>query len=115
MGYLITLVTGKIFDVCVDLRRSSSNFLKHYSTIMSEKNNTQVFIPPGFAHGYYCLSDKCILNYACTRVFDPNDEYGINWQDPQININWPCKKPMTNLRDKKYKFLKELKKNELPK
>ena len=115
MGYLITVLSGTIFDVSVDLRKKSKNYSKYKSVIMSEKNNTQIFIPPGFAHGFYCLSENCMLNYACTGLFDPKDENGLNWKDPIVNIDWPCKKPILNPRDKKYKYLKELKDNELPK
>ena len=107
-GKLITVLSGKIFDIAVDCRVNSITFGKHFSIELSERDNTSLYIPEGFAHGFCSLSDKSILHYKCTNYYDPNDEGGIIWNDNSLNINWTIDKPYLSKKDKKNKTFKEL-------
>ncbi len=98
---LIKVIRGEIFDVAVDLRPDSSNFGKWESFIISDKNNRQIFIPEGFAHGLCVLSETAHLLYKCTDYYYPGDEGGIIWSDPLLNINWPVQDPIVSEKDKK--------------
>ena len=95
----ITVLKGKIFDVAVDCRLNSKTFGKYFSMILSDKENTSIFIPKGFAHGYCVLSDDCLIHYKMTNYRHTNLERGIRWYDEQINIKWPIKKPIISKRD----------------
>ena len=95
----ITVIKGKIFDVAVDCRLNSKTFGKYFSIILSDKENTSIFIPKGFAHGYCVLSDNCLIHYKMTNYRNANLERGIRWYDDQINIKWPIKKPIVSKRD----------------
>ena len=98
-GKLITVLSGKIFDVALDCRRNSKTFGKHFSIILSEKNNTSLYIPEGFAHGFCSLSNNTVLHYKCTNYRDQNSEKTIKWNDKNLNINWPIKKPILSRKD----------------
>ena len=99
-GKFITILKGKIFDVAVDCRKNSKTFGKYFSIILSDKENTSIFIPAGFAHGYCVLSDSCLMHYKMTNYRYIKLERGINWNDNQINIKWPINKPIISDRDK---------------
>ena len=88
-GKLVRVINGEIFDVAVDLRYASETFGKWFSIILNDEKQNQFYIPPGFAHGFLVLSDKCIFTYKCTDFYYPEDESGIIWNDPSIGINWP--------------------------
>jgi len=98
---LIKVIRGEIFDVAVDLRPDSANFGKWESFILSDKNNRQIFIPEDFAHGFCVLSETAHLLYKCTDYYYPDDEGGIIWSDPILNINWPVQDPIISEKDKK--------------
>ena len=100
-GKLITVLSGKIFDIALDCRINSNTFGKHFSIELSEKENTSLYIPEGFAHGFCSLSDKSILHYKCTNYRDKNSETGILWNDKSIKIKWPIQKPIISSKDKK--------------
>ena len=87
-GKFVTVIKGKIFDVTVDLRKKSKTYGKYFSKILSAKNSLSIYIPPGFAHGYHVLSENAIFNYKCTDYYHPEDEHGVKWNDPSINIEW---------------------------
>lgn len=87
-GKLVQCIYGEIFDVAVDIRKGSETFGKWIGINLSQKTNNQLFIPPGFAHGYSVLSDESIVMYKCTNYYDSEDEYGIIWNDKDLNINW---------------------------
>ena len=89
---LITVLNGKIFDVCVDCRKKSKTFGKYFSIILSEKNNKSLLIPAGFAHGFYTLTDKAIIHYKCSKYRHAKSEIGILWKDKDLKIKWPAKK-----------------------
>ena len=98
---LITVLKGKIFDVCVDCRKKSKTFGKHFSIKMSENNNTSLLIPAGFAHGFYTLSNDVILHYKCSNYRHKDSETGILWNDKTLKIKWPNKKPIVSDKDQK--------------
>lgn len=102
---LVRCISGKVFDVIVDLREGSSTYLKHFSVELSDENMTMIYIPSGFAHGFQTLTDNAQLIYHHTAFYAPGFEGGINFQDPALQINWPF--PAVNLseRDKNHKFL----------
>ena len=97
---VITVVSGKIMDVAVDLRKNSKTFGKYYSLIISDKSEYSFYIPEGFAHGFLCLSDKCIVHYKCSEYRHKESETTLDWRDQTVKINWPIKKPILSKKDK---------------
>ena len=106
-GKFITVIQGKIFDVIVDCRKNSKTFGKYFSTMLSEKENKSLYIPDGFAHGYCSLTNNSILHYKMTHYRDQNLERGILWNDKDLNIKWPIKKPIISKKDKSNLTFKE--------
>ena len=109
-GKFISVIKGKIFDVVVDLRKNSKTYGKYLSTILSEKNSKSIFIPPGFAHGFCTLSRENYVVYSCTKYRDEKSEIGIKFNDQDLKINWPIKKPIISNKDKNNISLREFKK-----
>ena len=107
---LITVTHGKIFDVAVDLRKNSKSFGKHVSITISHDDNFSFYIPEGFAHGFLCLSKTCTVNYKCSNYRNAKSEKTISWNDKNLNINWPVKKPVLSDKDKNGLSLNEFKK-----
>ncbi len=97
---VITVVSGKIMDVAVDLRKNSKTFGKYYSLIISDKSEHSFYVPEGFAHGFLCLSDKCIVHYKCSEYRHKESETTLHWRDPTVKIRWPTKKPILSKKDK---------------
>jgi dTDP-4-dehydrorhamnose 3,5-epimerase len=109
-GKLITCANGEVFDVAVDIRKDSPTYTKYVSAILSDKNKNTVWIPPGFAHGFFVLSDIAEIEYKCTNYYSKENERGIRWNDPTININWPIPEgiiPILSEKDSKLKFIGE--------
>jgi len=106
-GKFITVIKGKIFDVAVDLRKKSKTYRKYFSKILSEKNSLSIYIPPGFAHGFCALDKENFVVYSCTQYRNAKSETGINYNDKDLNVKWPIKKPIISLKDKKNSSLKE--------
>tara|TARA_Y100000022_G_scaffold196449_1_gene203461 strand:- start:535 stop:1077 length:543 start_codon:yes stop_codon:yes gene_type:complete len=106
---LIHVVSGAIKDVVVDIRTSSSSFGKSFSINLNDKNHKMLFIPEGFAHGYLVLEKNTIVQYKCTNFYNPNSEYGIRWDDSDININWGVDSPFLSQKDSNLPFLKDQK------
>jgi dTDP-4-dehydrorhamnose 3,5-epimerase len=109
-GKLVRVIKGEVFDVAVDLRKNSSTYGKWEGVLLSEENKKQFYIPEGFAHGFIVLSDEAEFTYKCTEFYDPEDEGGILWNDPDIGILWPIddlKEVVLSEKDKKWKTLKE--------
>ncbi len=101
-GKLVRVTRGSVFDVAVDLRKSSPFFGKWTSVILSSKNKQQLWIPPGFAHGFYVLSDEAEFIYKCTDYWAPEYERSIKWDDPVLAIEWPIiqgKEPLLSSKD----------------
>jgi len=88
-GKLVRVVAGEIFDAAVDIRRSSSTFGKSIGILLSAQDKRQLWIPPGFAHGYYVVSEWAEVLYKTTNFYDPEAERTIIWNDPVINLKWP--------------------------
>ena len=107
---LITVLHGKIFDVCVDCRKNSKTFGKYFSIVLSDKDNRSLLIPAGFAHGFYALSQEVVLHYKCSKYRNANSETGILWNDKSLGIKWPIKKTIISEKDKKNISFEELKK-----
>jgi dTDP-4-dehydrorhamnose 3,5-epimerase len=88
-GKLIQVISGKVFDVAVDLRLNSPTFGKWYGVELSDDNGLQFYIPPGFAHGFLAIEENTLFFYKCTDFYYPDDELGIIWNDKDIGIQWP--------------------------
>ena len=88
-GKLVRVLDGTVFDVAVDIRRSSPTFGKWVGQHLSSANRLMMWIPPGFAHGFLALSERAEFFYKCTEFYDPDDERTLLWNDPQIGIEWP--------------------------
>ena len=97
---VITVVSGKIMDVAVDLRKNSKTFGKYYSLIISDKSEYSFYVPEGFAHGFLCLSDKCVVHYKCSEYRHKESETTLHWRDQKVKIKWPIKKPILSKKDK---------------
>ena len=106
---LLTVMQGKIFDVCVDLRKKSKTYGKYFSIELSQKSEYSILIPAGFAHGFLCLSKECIVYYKCSNYRDQNSETTLLWNDPSIRINWPNKNPILSDKDQKGVLFSDLK------
>lgn len=111
---LVQVIQGEVFDVTVDIRQGSPTFGKWISVLLSEENKKQLFIPEGFAHGFYVLSDTAIFVYKCSNLFSPADEGGILWNDPDLEINWPADSPLLSEKDSKYPYLTNVPSKHLP-
>jgi len=96
---LVQVVHGEIFDVAVDIRKSSSSYGKWVGKNLSALNRRQLFIPEGFAHGYCVLSDVAIFQYKCSRLYSPGNEKGIIWNDKSLQIDWPVQNPIISQKD----------------
>lgn len=88
-GKLVRVVSGEVYDVAVDLRRGSDTYGKWYGVLLSAENKKQFYVPEGFAHGFVVMSETAEFVYKCTRFYDPSDEGGLMWNDPEIGIDWP--------------------------
>lgn len=102
---LVQAVSGEIFDVGVDLRPESATFGKWSGIMLSEENKRQLFIPRGFAHGFCVLSESAHVAYKCSDYYDPVDEDGLLWSDPDIAIDWPVKDPILSAKDSRFGYL----------
>lgn len=107
-GKLCQVLLGKVLDVAVDIRSDSPTFGKYYAEELSENNHTQLWIPPGFAHGFAVISDAAIFQYKCTQFYDKNSERTILYNDPVLNIDWGVKDPVVSDKDLKAKLFKEI-------
>lgn len=88
-GKLVQTIAGEVFDVAVDIRPGSPTFKKWFGVRLSGENHRQLWIPPGFAHGFYALTDTAVMAYKCSALYDPTERYAIRWNDPAIGIEWP--------------------------
>ena len=101
-GKLARVVSGEVFDVAVDLRKSSAYFGRWIGILLSAENKKQLWIPPGFAHGFYVMSESAELLYKCTEYYDPEDDHSLLWNDETVGIDWPLldSKPLLSDKDK---------------
>lgn len=107
-GKLVRVVRGEIWDVAVDVRRGSPSFGRHVAERLSAENFLQLWIPPGFAHGFVVLSEEAEFVYKCTDYYDPADELRIAWNDPALAIPWPLAEPLLSEPDRRAPRLAEL-------
>ena len=111
-GKLVRVISGRVFDVVVDLRLSSSSFGKWYGVELSGDNGLQFYIPPNFAHGFLTLEDNTSFLYKCTEFYYPDDELGIIWNDLDLNIHWSLdqvSEVIISEKDRKLPSFKEVK------
>lgn len=109
-GKLIRVVQGEVYDVAVDLRKSSSQYGKWVGEVLSAENKHQLWVPPGFGHGFLVLSETAEFQYKCTDYYSPEFERAIRWNDPDIGIDWPLvagEQPMLSEKDATAPFLKD--------
>jgi dTDP-4-dehydrorhamnose 3,5-epimerase len=111
---LVTVMRGKIYDVVVDLRRTSSTFGLWYGIELSDNGLRQVYMPPGFAHGFCVLSEVADLHYKVSREYDASDEGGLLWNDPDLGIHWPNLVPNISSRDASFPRLRDVAVTQLP-
>ena len=105
-GKLVRAVSGRVYDVAVDIRCGSPTFGKYYGVVLDSEKQNEFYIPQGFAHGFYVLSDSAVFAYKCTDFYDPKGEGGLMWNDPIINIDWnavaPGLTPLLSEKDGKH-------------
>ena len=112
-GKLVSVLEGEVFDVVVDLRRESMTFGKWWGTTLSSVDKRQLYLPPGFAHGFCVTSESCLFHYKCTGYYDPKSEITLLWNDPEIGIQWPIEAPVLSEKDRKGLKLSEIPKERL--
>ena len=109
-GKLCQVITGAVLDVAVDIRFGSPTFGKHFSVELSGENHKQIWIPPGFAHGFSVLTDEAIFSYKCTAKYDKPSERSIIYNDPVLGIEWKVDSPIVSDKDLKAKTFAEIEK-----
>ncbi len=109
-GKMVRVISGKVFDVAVDIRKSSPDFGKWTGAVLSAENKDMFWVPPGFAHGFYVMTENAEFVYKCTDYYAPEHEKSILWNDEKIGIDWPLvngKDPVLSLKDKAGLLLEE--------
>ena len=113
-GKLVSVATGSVFDVAADVRPDSPTYGKWVGVELSAGNHRQLWVPPGYAHGFCVLSDFADFQYKCTDLYRPEDEGGVVWDDPDLAINWPESAPLVSEKDQKLPKLAEADSVQLP-
>lgn len=106
-GKLVRVARGRVFDVAVDIDPESPTFRRHVTVELDDAAHVQLFIPPGYAHGFCVLSEVADFEYKCTAYYDPDDGRGVLWNDPTINIPWPVDAPVVSAADARNPTLDE--------
>lgn len=107
-GKLCKVLSGKVIDVAVDIRFGSPTFGQYFAVELSDENSAQLWIPPGFAHGFSVLSDSAVFHYKCTNYYSKEHERAIRFDDPQLNIPWQVREPLVSPKDKAAPLLSEI-------
>jgi len=107
-GKLVRVIEGEIFDVAVDVRRGSPHFGDWVGVTLSGENFHQLYVPPGFLHGFCVVSEVADVMYKCTDFYDGPDEIGVRWDDPDIGIEWPTDSPLVSAKDAAAPLLSEI-------
>lgn len=107
-GKLVSVISGSVFDVAVDIRLGSPTFGQWVGVELSGENHRQFFIPPGFAHGFMVMSEAADFVYKCTDFYSPGDEYGIIWSDPELGIEWPDESATVSEKDATFSSFREM-------
>ena len=110
-GKLCSVVVGNVLDVAVDIRFGSPTFGKYFAVVLSEENKNQLWIPPGFAHGFSVLSDIAIFSYKCSALYNKESERSILYNDPDLQIDWKINKPIVSGKDLNAKQFKDIEKD----
>jgi dTDP-4-dehydrorhamnose 3,5-epimerase len=113
-GKLVRITEGEVFDVAVDIRHGSPTFGKWVGDVLSGENHRQLWVPPGFAHGFCVLSDTADFLYKCTDYYYPEDEGSIIWNDTDLGIEWPLENPVLSEKDANAPKLADIAENDLP-
>lgn len=113
-GKLVSVVRGEVYDVAVDLRVGSPTFAQWRGFVLSEENALQVYIPPGFAHGFLVISDDALFLYKCTALFRSDADRNLAWNDPELSITWPSARPILSARDQLAPELAQIDPGSLP-
>ncbi len=111
---LVQVLQGEIFDVAVDVRRSSPTFGQWVGVSLSAQHPRQLYIPEGFAHGFCVLSASALFLYKCSQIYAPRHEGGLRWDDPDLGIEWPVDQPILSDRDRAFARLKDIPAQRLP-
>ncbi len=107
-GKLVSVSLGRVFDVAVDIKPGSPTFGQWFGVELTEENQHQLWVPPGYAHGYEVLSETASFHYKCTEFYYPEDEGSIRWNDPDLNIAWPVSDPVLSAKDAAAPFFRDL-------
>lgn len=107
-GKLVMVLKGEVWDVAVDLRRSSPTFGRWEGICLSAEDPCQFYIPPGFAHGFVVLTETALFLYKCTAAYSPKDEVSLRWDDPDLGIRWPVSQPIVSPKDAAATRLRDL-------
>jgi dTDP-4-dehydrorhamnose 3,5-epimerase len=107
-GKLVRVIEGEVYDVTVDIRRASPTYGRHFGVILSAENFRQVYVPPGFLHGFCVLGDVAALEYKVTDYWHPGDEVGVRWNDPALAIPWPIEAPILSPKDAALPLFEEI-------
>lgn len=113
-GKLVTVLKGEVFDVVVDVRAGSPNFGKWFGLLLNEETKQQLWVPAGFAHGFVVTSESALFSYKCDAYYQPENEFSLLWNDPEIGIDWPILDPRLSQKDVLGKALKDFAPSELP-
>lgn len=113
-GKLVTVLSGAVFDVAVDIRQGSPRFGQWVGVTLDGEHHEQLFVPPGFAHGFVALSETVVFSYKCTTAYNPATELSIRWDDPEIGIQWPEEHPSLAPKDATAPFLRDIPRERLP-
>ena len=113
-GKLVRVVTGSVYDVAVDLRAGSPTFGRWFGAVLSDENKKMMYVPEGFAHGFQVMSEQADFFYKCTDFYDPEDEGGILWNDPDLAIDWPVSEVLVSGKDSELQPLSKTPPDALP-
>ncbi len=113
-GKLVSAGTGTVFDVAADVNPDSPTYRQWVGVELSEENHRQLWIPPGYAHGFCVLSDIADFQYKCTALYHPASDGGVLWNDPELDIAWPIDTPLLSQKDQQLPMLSEAKREQLP-
>lgn len=107
-GKLVRVARGEVFDVAADIDPSSATFGQWVGVVLSDTNMRQLWIPPGYAHGFVVVSETADFEYKCTAYYHPEDETGVRWDDPDLAVDWPIEQPLLSAKDRALPSLAEI-------
>jgi dTDP-4-dehydrorhamnose 3,5-epimerase len=113
-GKLCFVLDGEVFDVAVDVRVGSPTFGRWEGLTLSSENKRQLYVPPGFAHGFCVMSERALFSYKCTDFYAAPSEIGVAWDDPEIGIEWPIQSPRLSFKDQQNRRLRDIPSDRLP-